>query len=70
MKKIILSSAIILLLFLLGASQLLAQSFKKPAEPSRKLSLENVRKPGKIVDISTLYGKDNKPLLLMGLCPE
>ncbi len=44
--------------------------FDKPMKPSRNLVLENVREAGAMVDISTYYGKDGKPLLLVGICPE
>lgn len=44
--------------------------FDKPMKPSRNLVLENAREAGATVDISTYYGKDGKPLLLVGICPE
>jgi len=37
-------------------------SLEKPLKPAIKLTLEDVNRPGTMVDVSTLYGKDNKPL--------
>lgn len=45
-------------------------TFDAPHQPSRNLVLEDLCRPGSTVDISTYYGKDGKPILLAGICPE
>ena len=44
-----------------------APSIESPAEPTRKLVLEDAKRPGRKIDVAAYHGK---PVVLRGMCPE